>query len=300
MNRKIFVSYRRDDDGAYFVPVLNQRLTSRYGEESVFYDIDNIPLGVDFRSHLSDAISTSSVVLVVIGDRWMGYDAQTGLRRIDREDDFVRIEVEAALTRNIPVVPVLVGKAVMPCESELPPSISKLAFRNAAEVRTGKDYGLHFDALEKGLDAIFLQQYSTKPIVVDQAAPIKLVGRSIEARSLRNPEAPQLNDERKSLAQTEFTVGAMHINHGIFIPGVALDSHFGGHGEVIRIQYGSSVEIQETKVDRKSNSNQSCRLNLGAKFKKWLNEHSAHSQTCYFSIYDQSPLLVQFSTGEDK
>jgi hypothetical protein len=156
-SKKIFVSYRRDDDGAYFVPVLNQRLTRRYGEGSVFYDIDNIPLGVDFRSHLSDAISTASIVLAVIGDRWMGYDANSGLRRIDREDDFVRIEIEAALDRDIPVVPILVGKASMPCDTELPPSIAKLAFRNAAEVRTGKDYELHFAQLEKGLDAHFLQ-----------------------------------------------------------------------------------------------------------------------------------------------
>lgn len=152
--KRIFVSYRRDDDGAYLVPELNRKLTSRYGTDSVFYDIDNIPLGVDFREHLSTAISSASIVLVVIGDRWAGYDAQTGLRRIDREDDFVRIEVEAALNRAIPVVPVLVGKATMPCEKELPASIAELAYRNAAEVRTGKDYELHMAELLRGLDAI--------------------------------------------------------------------------------------------------------------------------------------------------
>lgn len=152
--KKIFVSYRRDDDGAYLVPELNRKLTNRYGTDSVFYDIDNIPLGVDFREHLSTAISSATIVLVVIGDRWAGYDAQTGLRRINLEDDFVRIEVEAALNRGIPVVPVLVGKATMPCEKELPESIAKLAYRNAAEVRTGKDYELHMAELLRGLDAI--------------------------------------------------------------------------------------------------------------------------------------------------
>lgn len=152
--KRIFVSYRRDDDGAYLVPELKRKLTSRYGDGSVFYDIDNIPLGVDFRDYLSNAIASASIVLVVIGDRWAGYDAQTGLRRIDREDDFVRIEIESALSRGIPVVPVLVGHATMPCEKELPASISKLAYRNAAEIRTGRDYDLHMDALLRGLDAI--------------------------------------------------------------------------------------------------------------------------------------------------
>ena len=34
--------------------------------------------------------------------------------RAEEEDDFVRIEIESALQRNIPVVPLLVGNAAMP------------------------------------------------------------------------------------------------------------------------------------------------------------------------------------------
>jgi hypothetical protein len=170
---KLFGSYRRDDDGSYFVPELTRRLTGRYGDDSVFYDIDRIPLGVDFRDYLSNAIASASVVLVVMGDRWVGYDAQTGMRRIDREDDFVRIEVEAALNRSIPVVPVLVGRAVMPCERELPDSLAKLAYRNAAEVRTGKDYELHMAELLRGLDAIMQSaEHSIRPPTPRTIPPI--------------------------------------------------------------------------------------------------------------------------------
>jgi hypothetical protein len=49
-------------------------------------------------------------------------------------DDFVRLEVEAALTRNIRVVPILVEGARMPRADELPPGIAKLAHRQALEL----------------------------------------------------------------------------------------------------------------------------------------------------------------------
>ena len=150
---KLFISYRRDDDASgYAIPPLRDKLVSRYGREAVFYDIDNIPLGVDFRDHLSSAIAQSSVVLVVIGEGWAGYDAKSGKRRIDDENDFVRIEIEAALLRDVRVIPVMVGKAAMPTEAELPPSLGKLAYRNAAEIRKGKDYEKHMSELLDGLD----------------------------------------------------------------------------------------------------------------------------------------------------
>lgn len=207
-NRKIFVSYRRDDDGAYLVPVLNQRLSNRYGINSVFYDIDKIPLGVDFRTYLSDAISEASIVLAVIGERWLGYDPKTGLRRIDKENDFVRVELEAALGRNIPVVPVLVGKAVMPSETELPPSISGLAYRNAAEVRTGKDYELHFAELERGLDVHF-QAVGQRADLVAQgnnlstSAPDVIAERTISNKGggpvAATPKKPSAKEHIRSL-----------------------------------------------------------------------------------------------------
>jgi Ftsk gamma domain/TIR domain len=170
---KIFISYRRDDEGAYLVSILSERLQERYGSDSVFYDVDNIPLGVDFRQHLSSAIGKASVMLVVMGERWAGQDVQSGARRIDREDDFVRIEVEEALNRNILVVPVLVGKAKMPSNNELPTSISELAFKNAAEVRTGRDFESHMIALLQGLDTIMGYVVPTKKAASPKAAVIQ-------------------------------------------------------------------------------------------------------------------------------
>ena len=73
-----------------------------------------------------------------------GHSQRGGPERLDDPDDFVRIELEAALARNVPVVPVLVGHAPMPGTSQLPSTLSSLAFRQSIEVRPDPDF--HNDA----------------------------------------------------------------------------------------------------------------------------------------------------------
>jgi hypothetical protein len=41
-------------------------------------------------------------------------DDETGRSRISRSDDWVRIEIETALKKNIPVIPVLIDRTPMP------------------------------------------------------------------------------------------------------------------------------------------------------------------------------------------
>jgi flavin reductase (DIM6/NTAB) family NADH-FMN oxidoreductase RutF len=145
----IFLSYRREDTG-YVAGILYERLQKVFGSSSVFIDVDTIPLGVDFREHLYNAVSKCDVLLAIIGDSWLGSINQTA-RAIDNPTDFVRIEIEAALQRKIPIVPVLVGKAQMPMEDALPETLRPLVFRNAAELRSGRDMNHHIESLIQGL-----------------------------------------------------------------------------------------------------------------------------------------------------
>lgn len=149
---RIFISYRRDDAG-YVASILRKHLEAEYGPGSVFMDIDSIPLGVDFRQHLSDAVSRCDVLLALIGETWAGPLPGGTQRRIDDPKDFVRIEVESALKRGIPVVPVLIDKAAPPAVESLPAGLRDLAFRNAAELRAGRDLESHLGALSRGLQA---------------------------------------------------------------------------------------------------------------------------------------------------
>ena len=153
---KIFLSYRREDSQGLTGRIFD-RLAPHFGINSVFMDVDTIPPGVDFRQHLSKAVAECDVFLAVIGDRWLSA-SQDGRRRLDDVRDFVRIEVEAALLRGIPVVPLLVGRTHMPREDELPDSLKLLAFRNAAMVDPGRDFHLHIDRLIVSLDKLIVKK----------------------------------------------------------------------------------------------------------------------------------------------
>lgn len=146
----IFISYRRRDNPDVTGRIYD-RLSGHFGSRLVFRDLDSIPLGVDFRRHLDQRIAACRVVLAVIGDRWLGMRDEHGNRRLDNQDDFVRIEIEAALRRGIPIIPVLVANAPMPREADLPPTLRELAFRNYLAVRTDPDFHKDVDRLIAGL-----------------------------------------------------------------------------------------------------------------------------------------------------
>jgi uncharacterized protein len=131
---KTFISYRRDDSAADSGRIYD-RLLPQYGRENVFKDVDAIPLGVDFRRVLTDEVAKCDVMLVVIGRWWVGIADARGHRRLGDPNDFVRIEVEAALARNIPAIPILVQNAPMPQAQDLPSSLAPLAYRNSIAVR---------------------------------------------------------------------------------------------------------------------------------------------------------------------
>jgi hypothetical protein len=151
---KITISYRRDDSMDITGRIFD-RLASRYGRAGVFRDIDNIPPGLDFREHIGANLAGSDALIVVVGPRWTGA-GRDGPARIHSETDYVRIEVETALGRNIPVIPLLVGGADMPQPSELPESIKNFAYRNAVKIDSGRDFDHHMNGLIRAMDGILL------------------------------------------------------------------------------------------------------------------------------------------------
>lgn len=136
---KVLISYRRIDS-ADVTGRIYDHLAAELDKENLFKDVDSIPLGVDFRTAIANALASCDVVLAVIGQAWLQVKNEDNYRRLDDPDDFVRIELETALERGIPIIPVLVGGAIMPAEDDLPPSLRQLAYRNGVQIRPDPDF----------------------------------------------------------------------------------------------------------------------------------------------------------------
>ena len=181
MSGGVFICYRREDS-AGFARLMYDRLTKRLGPESVFLDVTNIPPGQDFVEVLSESIGKVAALLVVIGRSWAD---SAGL---ENPSDFVRIEIEAALGRDVRVIPVLVDGAAMPKAAELPDSLKGLARRQGIEISHTR-FDSDFERLEKALS--FVENEKPKR---EQCDPVRATREEREARGRANAERERVLD----------------------------------------------------------------------------------------------------------
>jgi hypothetical protein len=146
---RIFISYRRADTSGYVIAIYNELLKS-YSAEQLFRDLNTIDYGADFVETIQAAVWACDVQLVIIGPQWLSVSDKDGTRRLDDPHDFVRLEIESALERDIAIIPVLVGGAVMPTEDELPGGLKRLARRNAMEL-DDRDFSAHIQRLQNAI-----------------------------------------------------------------------------------------------------------------------------------------------------
>lgn len=147
---RIFISYRREDTG-WAADLLFEPLAEHLGKNQVFKDVDSIRLGDDFVEVINTAIGSCAVLLALIGDRWLTTTDNEGRRRLDNPEDFVRLEIETALKRNIRVIPILVQGARLPRADELPPRLAGLVRRQAFELNSSR-FKFDVERLTKVLD----------------------------------------------------------------------------------------------------------------------------------------------------
>jgi TIR domain len=133
----VFVSYRRLTAPGEARALFNA-LVARLGKSAVFMDVDSISLGRDFRRELHKTLEACDLMLVVIDKDWAAAKDESGRVRLEDAGDYVRMEIEAALKRDIVVTPVLVRGARMPAAKELPAEIRDLAYRNAFELSVNR------------------------------------------------------------------------------------------------------------------------------------------------------------------
>ena len=161
---RIFISYRRAD-AADVTGRMYDHLVQDFAKDDVFKDVDSIDAGVDFRQSISAALEACDVILAVIGSDWLNAIDGDEENRLANPDDFVRIELETGLQRDIPIIPVLVRNAAMPEENDLPESLQPLAYRNAVLLRPDPDFATDIQRLKRALSAILEAKSDQKPVV---------------------------------------------------------------------------------------------------------------------------------------
>ena len=182
---RIFLSYRREDASGH-AGRLYDVLAERFGAENVFMDIDTIDVGADFAEVISRAVASCDALIALVGRQWLTATDASGNRRLDDPNDFVRLELEAALQRNVAVVPACVQGASHPAAAQLPDSLAPLARRQGTELR---DIGWHDDVkrLIERLERLVAppappkRRRSKRPLLAAGGAAVALVAAAAAA-----------------------------------------------------------------------------------------------------------------------
>lgn len=209
---RVFISYRKSDSFAVASEIA-QLLRRKLGPDGVFFDDALVP-GRDYRRSLRRELRRSTALWAIIGPTWATSTDEQGRLRLFRPDDILRDELEMALARGIPVVPVLLQGVSIPRPTDLPPSLNELDFSRfqgrtvagnaqlAAEVdRLLEDLRQEAGSRRRGETAVWLQDYGLTLLLLalilgpllglalafPQAALLALVGLAVATVLLTFP-----------------------------------------------------------------------------------------------------------------
>ena len=150
----VFINYRVIDNPLGAAGI-HEGLVRRFGADRVFRDCVSMGAGTYFPTAIRAAVMDADVIVSVIGPRWLDLrDEVTGVRLIDRDDDWVRQELALAIARGIHIVPVLLkdtpDNATLPRPAELPEDIRRLAMVQTFPV-SQRRFGEDLDRLATAL-----------------------------------------------------------------------------------------------------------------------------------------------------
>jgi uncharacterized protein YecT (DUF1311 family) len=250
---KIAISYRRSDSQDITGRIFD-RLSQQYGRDTVFRDIDSIKPGIDFRTQIADALTATDVLLVIVGPRWLGR-GKGAESRMDSEADPVRVEVEMALKRDIPIIPVLVSGMKMPEVAQLPDTLKDFAYRHAVQVDGGRDFDHHIDGLTRTLDQFFAAKGVTPPRQRESsgngAVPAAPVANSFAAAGAPQAFVSQAVPRWRAFFSLPALFGAIGLIAGIGLT-VAIAVFFLRTGRPPAFDCYSAVDPDEQRICRNS------------------------------------------------
>lgn len=246
---EIFLSYRRQDSSSA-TGRLADRLEEHFGGGRVFRDHESINPGEDFTEAIRRAVSTSTVMLAIIGPDWLTAQGSDGQRRLDQPGDFVRQEIETALQARVPVIPVLVEGAPMPSRESLPKSIGELWRINAVELSESR---WHFDTdmLIRTLQTRYVIE-SERPAMGDMPGQTPLFGSSARlalsllelathpTRMIAKQQTGQAIDHVRALV---FLLGSLTVGSLLVLLGFQLQADASSLAELARRFIGGTLGL---------------------------------------------------------
>ncbi|MEE8291591.1 MAG: toll/interleukin-1 receptor domain-containing protein, partial [Candidatus Tectomicrobia bacterium] len=131
----IYISYRWHGAKA-IADSLTAELSAALPDVDVFQDSASLQPGDHWPTRLQEALNLASVLLVLIDHDWLRYADEYGRRRLDDPEDWVRLEIERALGRDVRIIPILLDDAVLPPAQGLPESLRPLTLFQAVPLRS--------------------------------------------------------------------------------------------------------------------------------------------------------------------
>ncbi len=228
---RIFICYRRSGEGAGFGGRIADKLVEHFGAQQCFRDIENIEKGTDFVESIAKATGLCELLLVVIGPDWLTLkDAHNNPKILDK-NDFVRLEVGTALSRNIRVIPILVGGAKDLTEAQLPDDLKLLARRQSHELSDNR------------------WDYDSDQLI-----------RSIESMGIKG----RTREEREESKRKQKLIATVLITSIVLLLGFAAVNYFKPFGRqeikdasqtIQQLDNGSKAESKEMQVDQENAMN---------------------------------------------
>ncbi len=176
-----FISYRREDEGPAS-RFIKGELDRFFGGNQIFMDVDNIRIGSKWQQEITQSLEKANVLIVAIGKNWLKVQDKNYRRRIDNEDDWVRKEIEYAISRKIEILPLLLGGEI-PTAEALPDSLKRLSeiqFQSVSALNWREDIAKLICYLkENGLKALEEAIPYPKPLI-GKLFPVPLTSGQIK------------------------------------------------------------------------------------------------------------------------
>src|SRR5260221_1432852 len=185
---RIFISYRRTDTSGH-ARLLYEHLEKHFPGE-IFLDWNKLEDGDRWDQVIAKHLDECEALLIVIGQGWLhARDEESGQRKLDSPNDWVRREVEIGLKRGVRVIPVLMGDVKFPKSEHLPEAIRELAsyeFRAVSDRDTRDDVRRLAEHLNKAIGSL----------VANTAAYLRALRRETEYIDIRGLQVSQQKAHR--------------------------------------------------------------------------------------------------------